>query len=173
MDLRFSTGELRRLDLAVSEVLAVPIAEGERPPGGVAGLVDWRSGGRISDLIRRGFIRGVVGEAVLLPGKPKLPFDKVLCFGMGRAAAFNEQIYRAVVETMLDTIEGLGVRRAVVQLPGRHTDSLQAERAVELLLECSLARPHHDTWTLIEPPDEQRAIKQKLQQDRRRHHRAF
>lgn len=168
MELRFVPGELRKLDLAASEVLAVPLAQGEHPPRGVAGLVDWRAGGALSRLLERGVLRGTVGEALLLPGRPKLGFDKIVCFGMGPAEAFTEQVFRVVLERMLDTVAGLGVRRAVVQLPGRATDSIAPERAAELLLERAAERSRHDTWTLIEPPEAQRVITQRLQQDRRR-----
>lgn len=168
MELRFVPGELRKLDLTVSELLAVPIAEDERPPRSVAGLIDWRWNGTLSRLLERGILTGAPGEALLLPGRPKLVFDKVVCFGMGRSDAFTEQIYRVVLEKMLDTVAGLGVRRAVVQLPGRATDSIAPERAAQLLLERAAERSRHDTWTLIEPPEAQRVISQRLQQDRRR-----
>lgn len=168
MELRFVPGELRKLDLATSELLALPLSQDERPPRSVAGLVDWRWGGALSDLVARGIAKGTPGEALLLPGRPKLGFDKVVCFGIGRVEAFNEQVYRVVLERMLDTVVGLGVRRAVVQLPGRATDSIAPERAAELLLERAAERSRHDTWTLIEPPEAQRVIAQRLQQDRRR-----
>lgn len=168
MELRFVPGELRKLDLAASELLAVPLVEGERPPRGVAGLVDFRMGGALSRLLARGVVTGAAGEALLLPGRPKLAFDKVICFGVGPVHGFTEQVYRVVLERMLDTVAGLGVRRAVVQLPGRSTDSIAPERAALLLLERAAERSRHDTWTLIEPPDAQRAIQQRLQQDRRR-----
>lgn len=168
MELRFAVADLRKLDQAVSEVLAVPLTEGERPPRGVAGLVDYRTGGAISELIERGFASGQLGETLLLPGRPKLTFDKVVCFGIGRPEHFNEQLYRSVVEHMLDTISGLGVRRAVVELPGRKSEAIAPERAAELLLDRALERGRHDAWTLIESPDAQRAITKLLQQDRRR-----
>lgn len=168
MELRFAVAELRKLDLAVSEVLALPLCEGERPPRGVAGLVDYRLGGVLSELLARGFATGALGETLLLPGRPKLRFDKLLCFGIGKAQAFDEQTYRTVIEHMLDTIAELGVRRAVVELPGRAIDSIAPERAAELLLERAAQRGRHDAWTLIEHPDAQRAITLRLQQDRRR-----
>ena len=56
MDLRFVSRDLRRLDLAATEVLLAPLAEDDRPPHGVAGLVDWRLAGRVSQLYK-GFTR--------------------------------------------------------------------------------------------------------------------
>jgi hypothetical protein len=142
------------------------LAEGERPPHGVAGLVDWRLAGRLSELIRTGFARGEVGEVLLLPGRPKLSFEKVVIFGIGRGANFNEQIYRGIVERLLGTLEGLKVRSAVVELPGRHLDCIAPERAVEVLFSYAGGRHEHDLWTLVEPPAAQRAIARVLRKDR-------
>lgn len=168
MDLRFVTRDLRRLDLAATEVLLATLAEDERPPHGVAGLVDWRLAGRVSQLLASGWATGAVGEVLLIPGKPKLPFDKVVFFGCGPRAAFGEKTYRRVVETMLGTLEGLRVRSAVVELPGRHFDAIPAERAADILLEQAAQRPEHDVWTLVENAEAQRSITHHMVAERRR-----
>lgn len=168
MDLRFTTPQLRRLDLAGTEVLVVSLASDERPPHGVAGLVDWRLAGRVSELIRKRFATGELGEVVLIPGKPKLPFDKVLLFGVGRRADFGERAFRQTVERILRTLEGLRARTAVVQLPGRHFEAIRPERAADILLESAGGRQEHDVWTLLEPADAQRAITAHMIQERRR-----
>lgn len=168
MDLRFTTPSLRRLDLAGTEVLVAPLAEDERPPHGVAGLVDFRLAGRISRLIQSGFATGRAGEVLLVPGKPKLPFDKVLLFGMGSVRAFDEGVFRGVVERILATLEALRARTAVVELPGRHLGAIAAERAADILLEIAGGRREHDVWTLVEPMDAQRTITQHMIQERRR-----
>lgn len=168
MELRFTTPELRQLDLAGTEVLVASLASDERPPGGVTGLVDWRLAGRISSLIVSGFATGAVGEVLLLPGKPKLPFDKVVLFGIGPCAEFSERVFRGVVEKILRTLEGLRARTAVVQLPGRHFGGISPDRAADILLESAGGRPEHDVWTLAEPQDAQRVITQHMIQERRR-----
>ncbi len=168
MDLRFVPPHLRRLDLAGTEVLAACLAAGERPPHGVVGLVDWRLARRISRLIEQGFATGAVGEVMLVPGKPRLPFDKVLVFGIGPAPDFDERVFRAVVEQMLTTLEGLRARTAVVELPGRHLDAIEPERAADILLERAGGKPEHDVWTLVETTAAQRAITQHMIQERRR-----
>lgn len=168
MDLRFIAPHLRRLDQAGTEVLAVCVPADERPPHGVAGLVDWRLAGRLCELMESGFVTGTLGEVVLVPGKPKLPFDKVLLFGIGPREEFTERVFRAVVDKMLATLEGLRARSAVVQLPGRHFEAISAERAADLLLEQAAGRSEHDVWTLLEPADAQRAINQHVIQERRR-----
>ena len=168
MDLRFTTPELRKLDLLGTEVIVSTVASDERPPHGVTGLLDFRLAGRISRLIESGFATGSVGEVLLVPGKPKLPFDKLLLFGIGRQTQFNEPVFRAVLDKILSTLEGLRARSAVVELPGRHFDAISPERAADILLESAGGQKEHDVWTLIEPPEAQRAITQHMIQERRR-----
>ncbi|MBN2192733.1 MAG: leucyl aminopeptidase [Polyangiaceae bacterium] len=168
MDLRFVPPQLRRLDLAGTEVLVACLAANERPPHGVSGLVDWRLAGRVSRLIESGFVTGAVGEVLLVPGKPKLPFDKILFFGIGPAVAFDERVFRAVVDQMLTTLEGLRSRTAVVELPGRHLDAIEPQRAADILLERAGGKAEHDVWTLVETAAAQRVITQHMIQERRR-----
>jgi hypothetical protein len=168
VELRFTTPNLRRLDLLGSEVLVATLTTDERPPHGTAGLVDWRLSGRISRLLLRGFATGRAGEVLLVPGKPKLPFDKVLLFGVGSSAAFDESTYRMLLDRILSTLEGLRARTAVVELPGRHFGAILPEQAADILLERTAGRREHDVWTLIEPAEAQRAITQHMIQERRR-----
>lgn len=168
MDLRFSTPTLRRLDLSGTEVLVAALASDERPPRGLAGLVDHRLAGRLCRLIQGGFATGRRGEVLLVPGKPKLPFDKVVLFGVGSIGEFDETAFREVVEKILSTLEGLRARTAVVELPGRHFDALPPDRAADILLELAGTRREHDVWTLVEAPEAQRAITQHMIQERRR-----
>lgn len=168
MDLRFVAPSLRRLDLSGTEVLVAGLVKGERPPQGVAGLVDWRLSGRISRMILSGFADGELGDVLLVPGKPKLPFDKLVFFGVGTANEFDERVYRLVLEKVLKTLEGLRARRAVVELPGRSAELISAERAASLLLDLTESRLEHDSWTLVETAEGQRSIQKLMLRDRRR-----
>ncbi|HEY6560936.1 MAG TPA: M17 family peptidase N-terminal domain-containing protein [Polyangiaceae bacterium] len=168
MDLRFTTPQLKNLDQVGTEVLVATLAADERPPHGVAGLVDWRLAGRVSRLLAAGYATGKLGEVLLIPGKPKLPFDKVVLFGFGASAEFNEHVFRFVIDKVLATLEGLRARTAVVELPGRHIGAISAERAADILLESAGGRPEHDVWTLVESQEAQRAITQHMIQERRR-----
>lgn len=149
-------------------MLVASLAADERPPHGVAGLVDWRLAGRVSKLLASGYATGKLGEVLLLPGKPKLPFDKIVLFGFGNSSEFNEHVFRFVIDKVLSTLEGLRARTAVVELPGRHIGAIRAERAADILLESAGGRPEHDVWTLVEPQEAQRAITQHMIQERRR-----
>jgi len=172
MDLRFTTPELTALDRIGTEVLVCGLAADERPPRGVTGLIDWRLAGRLSHLIQRGFATGALGEVVLVPGKPKLPFDKILLFGLGPKQSFDEAVFGGVIDHILSALRDLRVRTAVVELPGRHFDAVPAERAADILLERVGGSREHDVWTLIEPQEAQRSVTKHMIQERRRIRRA-
>ena len=168
MELRFVTPDLRRLDEVASEVLACGVFADERPHRGAAGLVDWRLSGTVSRLIGDGFVTGHRGEVVMLPLRPKLPFDKALLFWLGPRESFTDVVFRDIAAHMLRAVEGLCARTAVVELPGRHRAAIDAERATDILLELAGGRPEHDVWTLIEPIEDQKRITARMSEQRRR-----
>ena len=168
VELRFIAPDLRRLDQVATEVLAVPLASDERPPRGAAGLVDWRLAGMLSRVLCSDFVTGTLGEVVLMPGRPKLGFDKILLFGVGAQSGFDEGVFEVVVGKMLSTLEGLKARTAVVDLPGRRFGGITAERAVDLLLAAVRIRPYHDLWTLIEPSESHKLLADQVLRERRR-----
>jgi len=168
VELRFVAPELRRLDEVSSEVIACGIFADERPPHGIAGLIDWRLGGCICRLLREGFVTGAFGEVVMVAIGRKLPFDKGVLFGLGERTTFDEAQFRIAIMRMLKVMEGLCTRSAVVELPGRHTGSIAADQAVKILLELSDGRPEHDVWTLAESGEDQKRIAARLIEQRRR-----
>ena len=168
MELRFVGPELAELDRVGAEVLVAALFRDERPPRGVAGLFDWRSAGRLSRLMQKGYATGELGEVLMTPAKPILPFDKVIFFGAGEREAFDDLVFGALVERILSTMEGLRTRSVVAQLPGRHLDVITPERAADILLDGAADRPEHDVWTLVENSAAQRAIGEHLLKKRRR-----
>ncbi len=167
MEIRFVSPDLNQLDLIVTELLAIPVSHGQRPPLGCAGLVDYRTAGRVSEVIKAGALQGQLGEKVFIRGRPKLPFDKILLYGAGSPASFNPQTFTGIVQMLIETFGELGVRRAVVELPGRAENLITPEMAAEILLEQAGENPHVDTWTLVDTPAAQRAVSGLLRRDRR------
>ncbi len=168
MDFRFVPPELARLDETSAELIACGIWEDARPLTGLSGLLDWRMAGRISKLARESFLAGSLGEVLVLPGRPRLPFDKIVVLGLGPRASFGDDAFRHVVGKLVATLDGLHVKRAVVELPGRGDDAVAPERAAELVLEHVSGLPGHDAWVLVEPADTQKRIARRAQDERRR-----
>jgi hypothetical protein len=168
MELRFLAPELRLLDSASVELCACSIWSDERPIRGLAGLLDWRLGGRMSALLQSGFFRGEPGETLLVPGKPHVPFEKVLVVGLGCRADFNEERFRQGLLHIASALERLRIRKAVVELPGRGGGAIAPEPAITLTLESVGASPEHDTWWLVEPPADQKRTEVRAAEERRR-----
>jgi hypothetical protein len=168
MDLRFVLPELHALDDTPAEVCACGMWQDERPLRGLAGLLDWRLAGRVSRLARQSFAVGTMAEVVCIQGRPRLPFEKVLFIGCGPTAGFDDARFREAATVLLRTLEGLKVRRAVVELPGRGRDAIAPERAAEIVLEIARDAEAHDAWWLVEPPEAQAKIASRATEERRR-----
>jgi hypothetical protein len=168
MELRFVSPELGELDRVGMEVLVGTTFTDERPPRGVGGLFDWRSAGRLSAWMTSGFVTGELGEIWMTPARPRLPFDKLILFGAGLRAQFDDAIFCGLTERMLSTMEGLRIRTVVAQLPGRHLGLISAERAVDVLLGLAAHKPEHEVWTLVEDARSQQTIAEHLNKQRRR-----
>lgn len=170
MDIRFVPPDLRALDTLKSEAMALPMFSDERPLRGALGLVDWRLGGQISRLILRGRVTGAAAEKVLVPARPKLPFDKLFLFGLGARDGFNESIFEEVTGRMLETLGRARVRSSVWVLPGRPFELIEPVRAMELFLR--LAGPEvdaeHDEIILVEDAEAQKSMSPVVERERRR-----
>ena len=66
-----------------ADLLIVPLFEGERPPRGAAGRVDWRLCGRLSQLLAAGHWSEGFGQALLTPGGGGVRAAKVMGLGLG------------------------------------------------------------------------------------------
>ena len=168
MELRFLPPELRKFDEANVELCACAIWSDERPMRGFAGLLDWRLGGRLSGLLKSEFLRGDLDEMLLVPGKPHVPFEKVLVIGLGARGAFDDGIFRQAVTRIAHALEGMRVRRAMIELPGRASGAIEPEHAITLTLDCLGESPEHDAWWLVEDAAAQRRIEQRATEERRR-----
>ena len=168
IDLRFVAPDLRRLDELSAEVVVCGIWRDERPLTGLASLLDWRLSGRLSRLAKQGFLVGEVGEVLVLPCRPRLPFDKLLVCGLGPRASFGDTTFRTVLARALDALTGLSVKKAVVELPGRTTPhgGVDAEHAAEILLDL-IGEDERDGLRFVEEPDGQRRIEKHAQERHR------
>lgn len=167
MELRFVHPSLTHLDDLDAEVLMCSVWSDTRPSHGVAGLCDFRLGGWISSLERRGDITGELGEAVLLPAKPRLSFDKLVLFGAGPRASFDERVLELLTERILRTADDLGARGVILELPGRHDGLIAADRAADILLSGAGREREYDVWTLVETAEGRQLVMQHTEELRR------
>ena len=166
LEVRFVVPDLRRIEQLKSEALCVGMFADERPPRGALGLVDWRLCGWVSRLMQSGRLSGAVGETLMLPPRPRLPFDRLLVFGLGPRDEFDAGRFEDVTERLLRTLDRAAVRASVCDLPGRRI--LPVETAMSVFLRVASRHGEQDEMTLIEDPEAQKAIESIVERERRR-----
>jgi hypothetical protein len=158
----FVEPDLRAIDTTSAEVIACSVFQDERPMRGLAGLLDWRLAGRLSGLAKSDFLTGAEGEVVLVPGRPYVRFEKILVLGIGPRATFDDGVVRRVLAKLVTALDGLKVRRALVEVPGRSSGKLDAAQAAELLLECAESALEDEMWTFVDDEAAEKAMAKKL-----------
>ena len=107
------TGEvLQRADLAV-----LPLFADERPLGGLAAYLDWRSGGKLTALVDRAVYTGALGERVLCPAAPGAAVERILLMGLGTREEFDAPRAEALAASISEIAQGLEAKSVVVAWP--------------------------------------------------------
>ena len=106
----------------------------------------------------RGRVDGAFGEITMLPGM-RLPFRRLLLFGVGESERFDEPRFVEAVQGMRRAIKELRATRYALALPGRPTGLIMARRALELWTESGETAA--EVW-LIEPPAAQKEMSEGL-----------
>ena len=135
MPLHFLSCDLAKWDEREGGALLVTFFKDERPLRGAAGLADWRMCGRLSRLVKKQRLEGNSGEALMMPAGRRLPFDRILLFGLGLSRSFTEDVYRQMVRRIHDVVVKANITEYAVQPPGRATGLIAARRALELWIE--------------------------------------
>jgi hypothetical protein len=155
VNVTFLAAELAKWDQldpagAVPEALVLPFFADERPLRGAAGLCDWRLCGKLSRLLQSRRVDGAEAEATLFPPGPRLPFRRLILFGLGPADRFDEPAAKLASRRIHELIERLHLSRYALVPPGRSTGRLSARRALELYLD--EADPSSPDLVVVESP---------------------
>jgi hypothetical protein len=147
----FLAPELGKWDtLDEQAALVLPFFADERPLRGAAGLCDWRLCGRLSRLLQQGRLSGQFRETTLYPPGRRLPFRRLVLFGLGPSSQFDDERARAASRAIVDVMSGLKLDRYAVVPPGRSTGRLSARRALELYLDAAARSP--EEVLIVESP---------------------
>lgn len=119
-----------RVDLGL-----IPLFSDQRPLQGLAGLIDWRSSGRLSALARAGLCTGELGEQVLMPGDRRWPVDRLVLVGLGAQADFDEAKAQAAAGRLVDVATRLGAAQVLIELPSIGIERTQTEALFGALIE--------------------------------------
>jgi hypothetical protein len=156
--------DLTRWDESRRDCLVLPVFKDDRPLRGAAGLADWRLCGRLSRLLRSNRATGEAGEALLLPPGRRLPFSRILWFGLGDARGYSDERFRRDLSWILDVVDKAGIEDWAFQAPGRASGLIGARRAIEIILDEQIAADR--AITLIEHPSGQKDMAELLRSQR-------
>jgi hypothetical protein len=156
--------DLARWDEAKRDALVLPVFKDDRPLRGAAGLADWRMCGRLSRLVKSNKATAEQGESLLLPPGRRLPFARVLWFGLGDAKGYSDERFKKDVKWILDVITKAAINDWAVQLPGRASGLIGARRAIEIVLDEDILVDQ--PVTLLEDPAGQKDIAELLRSQR-------
>jgi hypothetical protein len=156
--------DLARWDESARDSLVLPVFKDDRPLRGAAGLADWRLCGRLSRLLKSNRATAEAGETLLFPPGRRLPFSRILWFGLGDARGYSDERFRRDLARIVEVVTAAGAADWALQAPGRASGLIGARRAVEIMLE-------HDALvdqpvTLLEDPAGQKDIAELLRQSR-------
>jgi hypothetical protein len=127
--------DLHQIDHLNVDTFAITVFEDQRPPKGLAGLVDWRLCGRMSNLLISGQLTGRFREAVMFPGYGRLPSGRVLVFGLGDSRDFSQSRAREASWFMADSLRRLRTAAFVTSLPGSTAGTVAPKVGMELFIE--------------------------------------
>jgi hypothetical protein len=169
MDVHFCPPEMSSLCELKTEALCLPFYRDERPMRGPAGLIDFRLCGRVSKWIAGARMHGELGEAVLMPARPRLCAERLLWIGAGSTAELGEARFRTLVRDVLDRLAALRVRAAALSLPGRVRGQIAPVAGIDWFLEEARGFAERlDELTLLETDEAKRLMQPRVERARRR-----
>ena len=115
--------ETRRLSLETVDTLEADayllfLPEGEGPPRGLAGLIDWRLCGGLSRCLAESFFTGRPGEQLLQATGLRLPTPRILALGLGPREDFERARLRELAARAAETAAAARLSRVACALPG-------------------------------------------------------
>jgi len=105
-----------------TDSIAIFIFEDIVPLRGMAGIIDWRLNGMVSEFLLEGTLTGRAGENFLIPLRPRLPSWKLFGFGLGRIGDFSVDRVQDAVGEAFATLNRAAVHSTALMLPGRSED---------------------------------------------------
>ena len=158
MSVRFLGLELAKWDQEKGGDLVLSFFKDERPLRGAAGLADWRLCGKLSHLLRGRRLDGDESEALLLPPGRRLPFDRVMVFGLGERRGYGVAEYRRDAAKIAEVLSKAKSKRYAIQPPGRAMGLVAARKALQIWIEVAAPDPKKTAISIIDTPHAQKEM---------------
>ncbi len=156
--LSFIVPDLRRLETANSDLIALYQFEELAPLRGITSLVDWRLHGHLSRVAIEGFFTGSPETPLLMPLGRLLPQQFLLLIGLGKREAFSDRIFKTSLERTFDITEDLHVDAVTMALPGRVEKETPSSDAIDWFIDVYSQKAIRREVTIVEPLGAQKAM---------------
>jgi hypothetical protein len=148
----------RSLDELQAELIVLPFFSDERPLRGAAGLLDWRLCGGLSRKLMAGYLDGTRGEKAWVTAPRQLKSGGLLLFGLGASAEFDDGAGREACAQIAAALRDAKASTVALVLPGRSLGLLPPVDAMQLWLDEAPLNGELEEISIIESPDEHRAL---------------
>ncbi|HOU53664.1 MAG TPA: M17 family peptidase N-terminal domain-containing protein [Myxococcota bacterium] len=161
MKIQLVKPDLHLLDHVTVDTVVLHIFREDRPPRGLAGLLDWRLLGRIGNLVVQQRCLGTYRESILLPTYGRLPAQRICVFGLGSREEFTPKRYQESCYYIGEILARLRTSSFLLSLPGSPRAAFPLRNRVETFLE-EMARAFggevEPEVVLVEPSEAHREI---------------
>lgn len=122
--------DLERLDGLEADSIALPMYFGKIQPQGVAGLVDWRMGGRLGKQILIERFLGELDDRLLMPTQGRIAPERIFLFGLGAGSTFALE----AAKDILTMLHEAGATKLALGLP-------ECEAQLDITIEAAIESP--------------------------------
>ncbi|MDD5093347.1 MAG: leucyl aminopeptidase [Dehalococcoidia bacterium] len=135
MNIKVISGDIVKLKV---DAIVVSFFEGAKSLDEAAGAVDNALDGVISNLIKKGSIKGKLNEVTLIHGLGKIAPEMVVVVGLGKKGEFNLEKVRGVASAACKSAREAGAERVATVLHGTGAKGLAPESLAQAITEGSL-----------------------------------
>ncbi len=136
-----------------ADLTVLPIFCDERPLQGLAGVLDWRLGGRLSAMVRQGICTGAPGEHVLTLSRTTAVLWRVVLLGLGMRHGFDHRRAAEAGEQVRTLCQNLCVQDLLLGLPFTEREGEDQPALVwasGVVGACSQGAGAHRLWLLAQ-----------------------
>lgn len=145
--------DLPALDCVSDDAMVALIYADEKPPRGLAGLIDWRTDGTISRMTAGGRITGEYAECVLFSTNNRTACGFILFFGLGRKREITPERMRDAGAIVGGKLAKAHVKRFALGLPPAGEDRIPWGEALAIFLGAIAEEGRWESVTIVDDPD--------------------
>lgn len=121
-----------------ADTIVAGLFQNVEEPVGAVGALDEVLDGAITKLIKRGEIKGTLGQVTVIHVFGQVPASRVAVVGLGRKRTFDLDVPRRVFAIVARAMRGIGAKKMAVVLPDAGSTNLSTEDIAQAVTEGSV-----------------------------------